>query len=261
MTVLADSLTLVERKLLHLRHQPGTLLAMLVMPAVMVVLFGYVFGSAIQVPGGGNYREYLMPGLFVMTGMFALSSAMVDVAADRSRGVTDRLRSMPTSRTAVPVGQTGADAVTGLFGLVVLLVCGLAVGWRVHDGPGRAAAAVGVLVLFRYTMSWVGTYLGLLLPSEQAADSLSPLTLPLSMLSNAFVPTDGMPAWLRAICEWNPISAAVAACRQLFGNPGVPAADGSWPLTHPLAATLLWAAVLLVVFVPLSVRRFARAGL
>ncbi|MFI1096431.1 ABC transporter permease [Streptomyces sp. NPDC020917] len=261
MTVVADSLTLVERKLLQLRHQPGTLVAMLVMPAVMVVLFGYVFGSAIQVPGGGNYREYLMPGLFVMTGMFALSSAMVDVAADRTRGVTDRLRSMPTSRTAVPVGQTGADAVTGLFGLAVLLACGLAVGWGVHGGLGRAAAAVGVLVLFRCTMSWVGTYLGLLLPSEQTADALSPLTLPLSMLSNAFVPTDGMPAWLRAVCEWNPISAAVAACRKLFGNPGVPAADASWPLAHPLTATLLWAAVLLAVFVPLSVRRFARSGL
>jgi ABC-2 type transport system permease protein len=258
--VLADSLTLVERKLLQLRHQPGTLVAMLVMPAVMVVLFGYVFGSAIQVPGSGNYREYLMPGLFVMTSMFALSSAMVDVAADQSRGVTDRLRSMPTSRMAVPVGQTGADAVTGLFGLVILLACGLAIGWRVHDGLGPALAAVGVLLLFRYTMSWVGTYLGLLLPSEQTADSLAPLTLPLSMLSNAFVPTDGMPAWLRAICEWNPISAAVTACRKLFGNPGVPAADGSWPLTHPLTATLLWAAVLLVVFVPLSVRRFAGAG-
>ncbi|MET8768076.1 ABC transporter permease [Streptomyces sp. NPDC004658] len=260
MIVLADSLTLIERKLLQLRHQPGTLVAMLVMPAVMVVLFGYVFGSAIQVPGGGNYREYLMPGLFVMTGMFALSSAMVDAAGDQSRGVTDRLRSMPTSRMAVPVGQTGADAVTGLFGLVILLSCGLAIGWRAHHGLGRAMAAVGVLLLFRYTMSWVGTYLGLVLPSEQTADSLSPLTLPLSMLSNAFVPTDGMPAWLRAVCEWNPISAAVAACRQLFGNPGMAATDGSWPLTHPLAATLLWAAVLLVVFVPLSVRRYARAG-
>jgi ABC-2 type transport system permease protein len=258
--VLADSLTLVERKLLQLRHQPGTIVAMLLVPAAMVVLFGYVFGSAIRVPGGGNYREYLMPGLFVMTSMFALSAAMVDVAADRGRGVTDRLRSMPTSRMAAPFGQTGADAVTGLCGLAILLVCGLAVGWRAHDGLGRAAAAIGVLVLFRYTMSWVGTYLGLLLPSEQVADSLSPLTLPLSMLSNAFVPTDGMPAWLRAICEWNPISAAVAACRSLFGNPGMPAAGGSWPLSHPLAASLLWAAALLAVFVPLSVRRCARAG-
>lgn len=98
-----------------------------------------------------------------------------------------------------------------------------------HDGLGRAVAEAGVLLLFRYTMSWIGTYLGLLLPSERTADSLWPLTLPLSTLSNGFVPTDGMPVWLRAICEWNPVSAAVAACRKLFGNPGVPAADGSWP--------------------------------
>ncbi|MET9682348.1 ABC transporter permease [Streptomyces coeruleorubidus] len=112
-----------------------------------------------------------------------------------------------------------------LFGLVILLT----IGQHVHDGLGRAVAEAGVLLLFRYTMSWIGTYLGLLLPSERTADSLWPLTLPLSTLSNGFVPTDGMPVWLRAICEWNPVSAAVAACRKLFGNPGVPAADGSWP--------------------------------
>ncbi|WP_330466675.1 ABC transporter permease [Streptomyces longwoodensis] len=261
MIVLADGLTLVERKLLHLRHQPGTLVAMLVMPAVMVVLFGFVFGSAIKVPGGGSYREYLMPGLFVMTGMFALSSAMVDVATDQGRGVTDRLRSMPTARAAVPVGQTGADTVTGLFGLLILLTSGLAFGWRAHHGLGHALGALGVLLLFRYTMSWVGTYLGLIMPSAQTADALAPLTLPLSMLSNAFVPTDGMPGWLRVVCEGNPLSAAVAACRSLFGNPGATAAGGSWPLTHPLAATLLWSAFLLALFVPLSVRRFTRAGL
>jgi ABC-2 type transport system permease protein len=261
MILLADGWTLTLRKLLQLRHQPGNLLAMLIMPAVLILLFGFVFGSAIAVPGGGNYREYLMPGLFVMSTVTALSTAMVHVASDQGGGVMDRLRSMPTNRASVPLGQTGADALTGMFVLAIMLVCGLAVGWQAHNGLGSTLAGIGVLLLFRYLMSWIGTYLGLVVRSAQTAASLAPLTLPLSMLSDAFVPTGGMPGWLRAICEWNPISATVAACRSLFGNSGSPAANAAWPLVHPVIATLMWVALLLVIFVPLSIRRFTRAGL
>lgn len=260
MTLLADGWTLTVRKLLHLRHRPGTLAAMLIMPMVFVVLFGFVFGSAIAVPGGGDYREYLLPGLFVMTTVPAIATSMLAVAADQGRGVIDRLRSMPTGRAAVPLGQTTSDGLTGLLGLAVMLACGLAVGWRAHLGPGRTLAAIGLLVLFRYTMSWIGTYLGLVVPLP-VADSLAPMTFPLTMLSNAFVPTGGMPGWLRAVCDGNPVSAAVAACRSLFGNPGVPGPDAAWPLAHPVTATLLWLGLLLLLFVPLSIRRFSRAGL
>ncbi|GAA4528303.1 ABC transporter permease [Amycolatopsis samaneae] len=260
MILAADSWTLVQRRLLQLKHQPGQLVAMLAFPAIMIVLFGFVFGSAISVPGGGNYREYLMPGLFVMTSMFSLSSSMVEVATDQGRGVMDRFRSMPTSRAAVLLGQTGSDAVTGLLGLAVMLVCGYACGWRAHDGLGPALAAVGVLVVFRSAMAWIGTCFGLLVRDEQVADQLAPLSMPFSMLSNAFVPTGGMPGWLRVVCDWNPISAAVAACRSLFGNPGVPGPGAAWPLAHPVTATLLWSALLLAIFVPLAVRRFAGAG-
>jgi ABC-2 type transport system permease protein len=259
--LLADSWTLTLRKLLQLRHQPGNLSAMLIMPAIFVVLFGFVFGSAIAVPNGGNYREYLMPGLFVMTTVTAMSTAMVSVATDQGRGVMERLRSLPTNRAGVPFGQTNADGLTGGFVLCVLLACGLAVGWRAHLGVGQTAAGIGLLLLFRYTMSWIGTYLGLVVPSVQTAASLAPLTFPISMLSNAFVPTGGMPAWLRTICEWNPISSTAAACRTLFGNPGVPGPDAAWPLVHPVTATLLWLGLLLLIFMPLSIRRFARAGL
>ncbi|MFI6336942.1 ABC transporter permease [Streptomyces sp. NPDC050535] len=261
MTTLIDGWTLTQRQLLRLRHQPGNLIAMLVMPAVFIVLFGFVFGSAIGVPGGGNYREYLLPGLFVMTTVPAMSSAMVDVAMDQKSGVMDRLRSMPTTRASVPLGRSGADGLTGTFVLAVMLVCGLAVGWRAHKGVGPTLAAIGLLLLFRYVMSWVGTFLGLAVSSIEVATSLAPLTFPISMLSNAFVPTDGMPSWLQAICDWNPISSTVAAARVLFGNPGAPGPDAAWPLAHPVTASLLWSALLLVIFVPLSVRRFARAGL
>jgi ABC-2 type transport system permease protein len=255
-----DGLTLVGRELSRMRREPGGLVASLIFPAIMVVLFGYVFGSAIQVPGGGNYREYLMPGLFAMITFTSVMALTMQVATDASRGVMDRFRSMPMARSAVPFGQTGADVLTGFLGLGIMAAAGLLVGWRAHEGVLPTIQAVALLCLMRYAMSWVGCYLGLVVKNEQVADHLVPLTLPFTMLSNSFVPTGGMPAWLRFISEWNPVSALTTACRQLFGNPGVPAGDVAWPLAHPTAAVLLWSAVLLAVFVPLSIRTYRSKG-
>ena len=253
---LTDGCTLVWRNLAQLKSQPGELVGALVFPAIMIVLFGYVFGSAIKVPGGGNYREYLMPGLFAMTTFMSIMTTMLAVATDASKGVMDRFRSMPMARSAVPFGQVGGDILIGTVGTVILIGCGYAVGWRIHHGVLSALAAFGLLLLLRYAVSWAGVFLGLLVKNEETADQMLPLIFPLSMLSNSFVPTAGMPAWLRAISDWNPVSAAVAACRGLFGNPGVPAGDVALPLRHPVAATLLWSAALLVIFVPLTVRRY-----
>ncbi|GLY75995.1 ABC transporter permease [Actinoallomurus iriomotensis] len=253
---LTDGVTLVWRNLVQLKNQPGELVGALVFPAVMVVLFGYVFGSAIKVPGGGNYREYLMPGLFAMTSITSFMTTMLAVATDASKGVMDRFRSMPMARSAVPFGQVGGDILVGALGMVIMVGCGLAVGWRIHDGLPKALAAFGLLILLRYAISWAGVLCGLVVKNEETADQMVPLVFPVSMLSNSFVPTAGMPAWLRVIADWNPVSAAVAACRGLFGNPGAPAGDVALPLRHPVAATLLWSGVLLVIFVPLSVRRF-----
>jgi ABC-2 type transport system permease protein len=251
-----DGRTLVWRNLIQLKSQPGELVGALVFPAIMIVLFGYVFGSAIKVPGGGNYREYLMPGLFAMTTFTSIMTTMLAVATDASKGVMDRFRSMPMARSAVPFGQVGGDILVGTVSTVILVVCGYAVGWRIHHGVLSALAAFGLLLLLRYTLSWVGVFLGLLVKNEETADQMLPLVFPLSMLSNSFVPTAGMPAWLRAIADWNPVSAVVAACRELFGNPGVPTGHLALPLRHPVAATLLWSAALLVIFVPLAVRRY-----
>jgi ABC-2 type transport system permease protein len=251
-----DGVTLVWRNLVQLKSQPGELVGALVFPALLIVLFGYVFGSAIKVPGGGNYREYLMPGLFAMTTMTSFMTTMVAVATDSSKGVMDRFRSMPTARSAVPFGQVGGDIIIGLAGMVIMIGCGLAVGWRIHEGLPRALAAFGLLILLRYALSWAGVLCGLLVKNEETADQMVPLIFPVSMLSNSFVPTAGMPGWLRVISDWNPVSAMVAACRGLFGNPGVATADAALPLRHPVAATLIWSGVLLVIFVPLTVRRF-----
>lgn len=255
-----DGLTLVGRELGRLRQNPGELIAALIFPAVMVVLFGYVFGSAIQVPGGGNYREYLMPGLFAMVTFLAVMGVMTRMATDAARGVMDRFRSMPMARSAVPFGQTGADSLTGLLSLAIMVGAGLLVGWRPHRGLIPTAEAFLLMMLLRYALSWVGAFVGLMVRNEQAADQFVPLFLPFTMLSNAFVPTGGMPGWLRFLSDWNPVSALTAASRRLFGNPGAPSGDLAWPLAHPVATVLLWSAALLVVFVPLSVRTYRCKG-
>lgn len=253
---LHDGLTVVRRNLAQLKAQPGELIGALIFPAIMVVLFGYVFGSAIVVPGGGNYREYLMPGLFAMTTVTGVLPTLLGMAADAGKGVMDRFRSMPIARSAVPFGQTGADIMTGALAMVVMVGCGFVVGWRPHRGIAATLAAFGLLVLMRYAVSWVGAYFGLLIGNFETADQYVPLVFPITMLSNTFVPTTHMPVWLRAIAEWNPVSALVAACRDLFGNPGALTGHVPWPLAHPVAATLAWSFVLLAVFVPLAVRRY-----
>lgn len=257
---LADGLTLIGRELGRIRQEPGELIAALIFPAVMVVLFGYVFGSAISVPGGGNYREYLMPGLFAMVTFTSTMAVTMRVATDASRGVMDRFRSMPMARSAVPFGQTGAEILNGVLAMVIMAAAGLVVGWRAHNGPWQTAEAFLLLALMRYALSWAGCYLGLVVKNEQTADQLIPLVFPVTMLSNSFVPTAGMPKVLQVIAEWNPVSALTAACRELFGNPGAPAGDLAWPLAHPVPATIGWALLLLAVFAPLSVRTYRVRG-
>jgi ABC-2 type transport system permease protein len=256
---LRDGLAVARRDLDHVRRAPAQLLAGLIFPVIMVVLFGYIFGSAITVPGGGDYRAYLMPGLFAMTtvtGVIVTGTAMTD---DMARGVMDRFRSMPMARSAVPFGQTAADLLVGVVGLAGMVVCGLAVGWRAHRGIAATAAAFGLLLLLRYAVAWAGIALGLAVRKPETMDAMTPLVFPLTMLGNTFVPTGGMPAWLRVIAEWNPVSAAVAACRDLFGNPGA-ASGAAWPLQHPVLATAGWSLLLLVVLVPLSTRLYRTAG-
>jgi ABC-2 type transport system permease protein len=253
---LLDGWTLVRRNLAHLKHAPGELVGALVFPVIMIVLFGYIFGSAIPVPGG-NYREYLIPGLFAMSSTMAVMTTLQKVAADNGKGVMDRYRSMPMARSAVPFGHTGAELILGVLGMGIMTACGFAVGWRIHTGAGSALAAFGLLLLYAFALNWVGVFFGLVTRNEETADRIAPLVFPVTMISNAFVPTAGMPAWLRAIADWNLVSAMVAACRQLWGNP---AATDAWPLQHPVVATLAWSLLLLVVFVPAAVHRYRVFG-
>jgi ABC-2 type transport system permease protein len=255
---LADGWTLVRREFWHMKSEPIQIVLPLIFSGALVLLFGYVFGSAISVPEGGNYREYLMPGLFAMaSGTPAMINA-VAIAREKSKGVVDRFRSMPMSRVAMPFGKTGSDIGIGIIALAMTATVGLLVGWRAHEGLGRTVAGFAILLFFRYAMSWAGVFLGLATKSE-TLDNLGPLFFPFIMISNAFVPTGNMPTWLRTIADWNPVSAVTQSARVLFGNPGADATHSAWPLEHPIIATLGWSVLLIVVFGSLAVHRYVTA--
>jgi len=251
-----DAAAAATRVFAKLRHDPAGIALTLGAPAVMVLVFGYVFGSAIAVPGSGDYREYLVPGLFVMIAVNPIP-AMVSMARDAGRGSVDRFRSLPITRSAIPFGQAAATAGYGVLCLIFMAICGLAVGWQVDNGIAPALAALALLIAIQFAFTWLGMYLGLVLGNEETASQLAILVFPLAMMSNIFVPTAGMPAWLRTIADWNPVSAFAAAVRTLFGNPSAPT-NQAWPLEHPIYSSLIWVALLLMVFAPLCVLRYAR---
>ncbi|MFG2297424.1 ABC transporter permease [Streptomyces sp. NPDC048603] len=256
--VLADGTAVVARQLQKARHAPALLVLTQTMPVMLLLFFGYVFGSALAMPAA-DYREFLVPGLLAATAANGLMTGMFTAAQDAHRGVMDRFRTLPMSRAAVPLGQTGADLLTTTVSMVPLMLVGLAMGWRIENGLPGALGALGVLLLFRFATAWVGTYLGLVSRSEEAAGQLGSATFVLPMVSSAYLPTAGLPGWVRTVAEWNPISAVANAVRALCGNAGGEAAPGAaWPAAHPVAGAMCWSLALLVVFVPPAARRFAR---
>ncbi|RJL20385.1 ABC transporter permease [Bailinhaonella thermotolerans] len=236
---------------------PAYIIGGLAMPVVFTLLFGYVFGSAIPVPGG-DYIAYLMPGILVQSRVFGLGGTAAGVAEDSGGGLMDRYRSLPMSRTAILAGRTIGDQIAMIPGMAAMIACALLAGWRVSGGPLEVLAGFGLLLLLGYALSWAGVYLGLVARDAQATQFFVMLvTFPLTFVANTFVPTQGMPGWLRTAAEWNPLSAVTTACRLFWGNPAPLAPDAPWPLQNPVAASLAWIAVVLLIFVPLSARRLS----
>jgi ABC-2 type transport system permease protein len=258
--VLHDGWVVAKRDLLKIPRVPELLFFQIFQPIIFVLLFAYVFGGAIPIPGGGSYREYLIAGIFAQTIVFNSATTTVGLAEDMSKGVIDRFRSLPMATSGVLVGRTTADVVRSVITLVVLSLTGLVVGWRIHEGVAKAAAAYVLLLMFGYAFSWIGAWVGLHMPSAEVANTAGLVWLfPVTFLSNAFVPIHGMPGWLETIAVWNPVSAVVLASRQLFGNPtGIP--GNAWPEQHAILATVIWIVVLLGIFAPLSVRKFRRTA-
>ena len=256
-----DGLVVTKRNLIQTIRVPELLFFSLVQPVIFVLMFAYVFGGAIPVPGdesGDAYRQYLVPGIFGQTVAFAAAASTVGLSEDMHKGIIDRFRSLPMAASAVLFGRTTADAFRQILVLVVLSVTGYVVGWRINDGLANAALAYALLLLFAYTVSWIGSWVGLYMPNPETANTAGLIWLfPLTFLSNAFVPINSLPGWLQTFAAWNPISALVLACRELFGNPTGIQPD-YWPLQHAEAYTLISCTVLIVIFATLSVRRYRR---
>jgi ABC-2 type transport system permease protein len=253
---LADGWTLTRRALTHWARQPAEVVVGLLFPVMTVLMFRYLFGGQMRVPGGGAYAEFLLPGMYAMTMAFGLETTFAAVSGDAAKGVTDRFRSLPMASSAVVTGRASADLLNSALALALMIACGLAVGWRWHDGAGRALVAVALLLLLRFALLWAGIYLGLIAGNPELLAAVQILVWPVGFLSNVFVAPSTMPGWLGAIAEWNPLSATVSAARELFGNPGW--AGGSWAARHSLLLAVLWPALITLIFFPLSVRRFRR---
>jgi ABC-2 type transport system permease protein len=247
---------MARRDIAHWTRQPAPVIIGLLFPVMVVLMFGFLFGGAIEV--GGNYREFLMPGMFALTMLFGIEATMVAVTTDASRGVTDRFRSMPMARSAVLAGRCTADLLNSMVGLAVMIGCGLLVGWRAHGSLAATVAAIGLLLLLRFALLWVGSYLGLIVKGPESVVAVQILVWPAAFLSSTFVATESMPSWLGAIAEWNPLSATIGATRELFENPGT--AGDSWIADNAILMAVVWPLVLLTIFVPLAVRRYQRLG-
>ncbi|WP_433580412.1 ABC transporter permease [Nocardia brasiliensis] len=252
----ADGWNVVRRGLTHYQRQPVNIAWQLGFPILSVLLYGYVFGSAMTVPGGGDYRDFLMPGMFAMTMAFGFINTATVVVHDATKGVIDRFRSMPMSPSAVVSGRGVTDLIVACAELTILMLTALAIGWRPDGGILGAAAAFGLLLWLRCALIWVGVWLGLMVPNPEAAGNLFAVAFPLTMISSIFVAPQLMPSWLGAIAAWNPISSTVAAARELFGTP-VGSGD-SWIEQHALLMGVLWPVLITAVFLPLAVRRFQR---
>jgi len=260
---LSDAVVLAWRNLKRIPRTPDMLVFATIQPVMFVLLFAYVFGNAIPIPGfpgAQAYREFLMAGIFAQTMSFAVASSSVGLADDMAKGLIDRFRSLPMARSAVIAGRVVGDLVFNAFVMVVMVVCGFIVGWRWHNGLGQALAAFGILLLFAFAMLWVGAVIGLSVGGPEVAASAGLIWLfPLNFLSNAFVPTPNLPGALQPVAEWNPTSSIVAACRHLFGNPSPFASPEGFPARHPVLLALIWCAVIIAVFAPLAVRKYRHA--
>jgi ABC-2 type transport system permease protein len=253
---LSDSLELARRNVAHVRQVPEKLLDVTVQPLMFVLLFAYVFGGVIHVSGGG-YREYLLGGILVQTLTFGIVGPATSIATDLTEGIVDRFRSLPMSRSAFLLGHLISDLASSMLALVIMIVSGLIVGWRIHSDVPHALAGFALLALFALTMLWLGMLLGLMARTPDAVTGVAFIVIfPLTFIANTFVPAGGLPGGLRQVAEYNPISALAAAARTLFGNPTALPSDAPWPLQHPVLSSVIWCVLVLFVVAPLAIRRY-----
>lgn len=260
-TAFSDGLVTTKRNLLKIARLPDLLVFSTVQPIMFVLLFTYIFGSAVTIPGI-DYTDYLMAGIFVQTVIFGATITGAGLAEDIKRGIIDRFRSLPMAQSAVLVGRTTSDLINNALVITIMAITGFVVGWRIHTPIWEAAAGFGLLLLFSYAISWLMATVGLSVSSVEVVQNASFIVIfPLTFIANTFVPVDNFPPVLKAFANWNPVSAVTQAVRELFGNtsPALPPPD-VWPMQNAVLASLLWVVIFLVVFVPLAISRYKKAA-
>ncbi|MFI5941661.1 ABC transporter permease [Streptomyces uncialis] len=248
---LNDARLLAGRNMRHIRRRPDQLMAAVLQPIMFFILFTYIFGGAITVPGG-DYKQFLLPGVFGQVIVFGgLAGMCVGIAEDMRNGMMDRFRSLPINNAAVLFGRTIAESVRNLIALIVTGAVGLAFGFRFHGSFTDTLAGVGILLLFGFALSWVLACVGITASSAEGAQTTAmPWLFLLGFVSSAFVPTTAMPGWLKAVADHSPVTLTINAARAWFN--GAPPGDQWWQ-------SMVWSAALLVIFVPLATRLFRRA--
>jgi ABC-2 type transport system permease protein len=257
---LRDGLIVTWRNLKRIPRIPELAIFAILQSIMFVLLFAFVFGGAILLPGYEDnpnaYNEFLMPGIFAQNIVFAAGITAIGMTDDIGKGIIDRFRSLPMARSAVLSGRSLSDVVYNAGILIVLMLSGLFVGWTVHTGLGGLLAGVALALLFAFAMSWLGIYLGMNVPTVEVANQvIFTVLFPITFLSNVFVAVETLPEWLQPIAEWNPTSTLTSSLRMLWGNPN-PNLTDSIPSQYPILITLLWVVVFVAVFAPLGVRRY-----
>lgn len=253
-----DGWTVTKRNLIKLKRSPDMLVFAVLQPIMFVLLFSQVYGGAIQVQGT-DYTQFLMAGIFAQTVVFGATFSGSAMAQDLKEGLIDRFRTLPMSASAVLVGRTNSDLVLNSISMAIMMLTGLAVGWRVNSSPLEFLAGIALLLLFSYAFSWVMALLGMSVKTPEVINNASFMILfPLTFISNAFVPSNTLPLVLRVFAEWNPVSSLVQAARELFGNVGSAPVPDIWTMQHPVLTVLIGIAVMLVVFVPWAVNKYTR---
>ena len=255
----ADSAVITKRNLIKVKRVPDLLVFTTISPIMFVLLFAYVFGGAINVPGVG-YKQFLIAGIFTQTVVFGSTFTGYSLAEDLQKGIIDRFRSLPMAPSAVLFGRTLSDVCVNIISLCVMGLTGLIVGWRINSDLFSALGGFLLLLLFAYAISWVMAWVGLLVRTPEIVNNAAFIIIfPLTFIANTFVPSNTLPEPLQTFANWNPVSSVTQAAREAFGNVSskLPPAD-VWPMQHPVPYSLIWIVLILAVFIPLSVRQYRR---
>ncbi len=248
--VIGDAMTIAWRNLLNIRRNPQLVVFATIQPVIFVLMFRYVFGGAIRVPGV-PYVDFLMPGIFVQTVVFGSLTTGVGLADDLQKGLVDRFRSLPMARSAVLIGRTLADLVRNVFVVLLMAVVGFAVGWRPTGSVPAVVGGLALVLFFAYSLSWLFAIVGLTVRDSETAQAASfPILAPLVFASSAFVPVSSMPAWLQGFAEHQPVTAVVNAVRAL--TIGTPAGSDVF-------AAIAWIVAIVGICAPIAVNRYRRA--